>query len=272
MYALARELTRRGKDVIGSRDALVAGSMVHLGVAHHYARRGATQPQGVVANGELYYDPSVFYDPHDALDLYAAKPGPNAEVAAKHLGMVHDIIREYRKQRAGETLKVVAVETVAWGRFASPQDPSAIGVPLGEHRYDQSGRFDLVFEDSKGTVFICDTKTASRISDQADVYSRDGQFLLYSHMGQQLWGARFGGIILNLIQKAPYRNTRPTLLPVPGRLANFPRDVRYAEDQLARLEAQGLPAWEWPAVPAEFTCHHRYGACDVAELCDWGTL
>lgn len=270
MYAISREMAKRGQEVIGSRDALVVGSMVHLAVAHHYARRGAIQPDGVVANGQLHTDPADFYAPHDALDVYAAKPGPNRDIAAKNLGMVHDIAREYSRQRAGETMKVVAVETVAWGRFADPADPTAKDAPLGTHRYDESGRFDLVLEDSKGTVFIMDTKTASRIDNQGDYYARDGQFLLYAHMGTQLWGPRFGGTILNLIQKAPYRNTRPNLAPVPGRMANFPRDVRYAEDRLAELEAQGLPAHQWPAVPTELTCQHRYGPCDVAELCDWG--
>lgn len=54
-----------------SNPAQVLGSMVHVGLAHFFARTGTRQPNGLVWNGGRVKDPDFFFAPIDAICEYA---------------------------------------------------------------------------------------------------------------------------------------------------------------------------------------------------------
>lgn len=282
LYALARLLKNQGEEE-DVTDAMQGGTLLHAACAHHYARMGAATPQGVLVDGVEYTDPDAFYEPHDALDLVAATMG---NLGAKLAPKMHDAFRAYTLKYDREPgLRVLAVETVFWYRFAPPPEEDCVGgvpeigqwIPPGNGlpgrypRYDLSCRADLVIEDRGRKVWIVDHKGCSSPSrDLADSYARSGQFQMLRWVGSTL-GARFGGPLLNLIQREPpHRMDRPPLIPTPHRTRWFPQDVTWALDQLWALDRSGRPAAEWPARPSALVCRHRWDVCEVAEHCDWG--
>lgn len=266
-FALSRAATAAGERSPES-EATVLGSLCHIGAAHHYARKGAALPGGVVVNGETVSDPAMLYTPEEALEIVAAtKKG----IWMDCLDKAQMVVRAYREFWSNERVRPLMVETVLWFRpFPDPLNPDA---PLGQGRYDQSGRIDMcgMYDHS---VYILDHKTTSRVTNQASYYARSGQFLLYRHMGFKVFGEAFKGVVLNLLDigKPEPRFSRPQLPPIPGRFRRFPHDIAYAEDRLRSLEEQNLPPEFWPAHPSEHTCQTRYAECPVAEKCDWGSV
>lgn len=267
-FALQRAVAATGERSPESM-ATVLGSMCHIGIAHHYAIKGAQQRGGVIVGGQLITDPSALYSPEEALEIVA---GTKRGLWLEALDKAQTTIRAYREHYANEQSKVLMVETVLWYRCGV--DPDRPDAPLGEGKYDQSGRVDLASMFASGSIHIIDHKTTSRPSNQADYYGRSGQFMLYGHMGHSIFGDAFKGVLLNMIDLGTVspRFTRPQLPPVPGKYRRFRSDVVYAEDAIAALERRGLKPADWPAHPSEHTCQTRYSACPVAMQCDWGEI
>lgn len=274
----------RGKD-LPERDPLVRGSLLHLALAHHYARIGAAQPGGVIADGKQVNDPEQFWEPEEALGI-AARQGPLWE---KWAPKVADIYRAYAKFYGRENMRILAIETVVWHRFAPPPreewidgKPPELGQNIGTKeeprypRYDRSGRWDAVWERGN-RVFIVDHKSTSRMEKAQPIYyARGGQFNLYAWMGKAVFGKRFDGMVLNRVRCSDNpKFDRPALSPSPRRFLRFPRDLIYAIDRMEELKSKEergeITADQWPAQPSELICQHRYGACDVADQCDWGS-
>jgi hypothetical protein len=228
--------------------ALALGSMVHVGLAHHYARMREDQ-QG--------RDPAAYYEPLDAVTALAAKKdGPAWREFA---GLARDIVRGYVTRYAAERPEILHVEEV----FALEFD----GAPL-------TMRVDLVWRGRDGRVYFVDHKTTGRITtSHPRWYAVSGQFLAYRWAGRLAYGDQFGGVVCNLIQTDVKDITfaRPQLAPVPGLLRKFPEAIREAWRRLQELEARNLAVSEWPAHPSEHTCWTRYGACPMYARCEWAT-
>jgi hypothetical protein len=234
-----------GKKEEVERPPLVKGSLIHLGLAHHYQQLKETQ-QG--------RDPQVFYGPMEAIRLYGRLAGGlSAQWAEMACGVLEAYLKEYRN----ETWEIVDAEVLADGQ-------------IGGFRF--TGRFDLVYRDRQGRIWVVDHKTTTRFkSNQRRFYSISGQMLGYRLLAQQKYGKDFAGIRLNMIQHTgSIEFQRFSLTPAPNRLSQFPRTVAFAENLISKWTEHSKDPKDWPMVNSELVCFHRYGACDHLEKCTWG--
>lgn len=230
------------------RPALLKGSLVHQGLAHHYARLESIQ------HGR---DPDEWALPDAAIEACAEKLG---KAAAKYVDIAKRTVRDYAFHWSGEKLEVLHVEEV----FKSDIDG---------YRFTQ--RFDLVCREPDGKVWIYDHKTTGRLSAAvAERYTLSGQFLGMASFGSRIWGDGFGGVKINLIQlpDGPKASefSRRTPDPAPGALKSFPMTVLHARRRIDELDKSGLPPAEWPMVMSEQVCITAYGRCDYFDKCRFG--
>lgn len=259
------------------------GSILHVGLAHHYARIGARQPGGFWHAGVKYTDPEAFHDPETAMMLV------EHEHPLGELSTTLKTLRAYVKRYAGrEWKRILHVEDVFEARI--PVEPHEVGVwdfPIGPNgeflppvkigvrtvtEYPYSARLDFVAENMGGQVMVVDNKSTGRIeAKHPKAYSMHGQLLGQRWLAHQVYGNRFGGFVLNMVQTTePHKFERPTLDPAPALLNRFPSIVRDAERRLERMLDEGRPLDQWTPVASEQGCYGRYGLCPAARFCQWG--
>lgn len=244
-YEAKEEGTRAPTGPLQEAVPLVRGSLIHLGLAQHYAQVREYQNDG---------DPDRYYPPEDAMRIVAeAKGGTWASEVDECVQCVHAYFDHY----ANEDLKVLRVEEAYKGDFG--------GFPL-------TGRLDLVVEDRSGKVFVMDHKTTGFLSaKQRTYYSVSGQMHTYRWLAAKEYGERFGGMRVNLIQHTNgFKFARYDLDPAPHMFTNFPRIIKEAEEAILRYRAEGRKPSEWPMAVSELACFHRYGACEFLDKCKWG--
>jgi hypothetical protein len=235
-----------------AKDPLVKGSLIHIGLAHLYARAKAAQQKE---------DYEVFYTPQEALLIAAPSFGHLGE---KWLDLAKKVVANYEDLYTEEALrnyKILYVEEV-------------FQITINGRVYTQ--RPDLVVMDLDGRVWIWDHKSTYRVSPETIMrYTPSLQFLAYRWWGPMVFGERFGGVIVNGIQvNEPYVVRRGNVAPAPWMVSQFPRLVMEAEEQIARLKSEwesgkrGL--MEFPKAASESVCMTAYGPCDFMESCLWG--
>lgn len=228
---------------------LVRGTLMHLGLAHYYARLQQTQ------NG---LDPEEYLPPADAIRLLAEVKGhPYIRHSEDIVECVEGYIQKYAPL---DNFKVLHVEEL-------------FEATIGGYRF--TGRLDLVVEDSRGRVWAFDHKGTGHIdSKHRQYYSISGQLLGYKWLVRGAYGDRFGGLRINLIQHGnnDFKYERPQLLPAPALEAEWPQIVIDAEERITRNDESGRPYDKWPKAANEMTCFGRYGACPHIEKCKWGAL
>jgi hypothetical protein len=227
----------------GNSPALIKGSLIHTGLAHHYRRMMADQ------QGE---DREQWYEPMIAMQFQAAAEGVDW---IDCLEASQDCVKDYISHYGVEEFKVVAVEEM-------------ISTQIGEHLV--TGRADLIIQQrSTGKVWIVDHKSTGRISGaQSKYYGISGQLIGYEYMGREIFGEHWGGMLLNQVQHTKPKYNRVELPPAPNMLARFPQVVRDAEERIAQLESRDVH--NYPMAMNELTCYHRYGACNFVDKCRWG--
>ena len=255
---------RRGWDWEGEREpgkpwhseATARGTLLHVALAHHYARIQAVQEDR---------DPDTFYTPEIAVALMPqVETNPHdARMMTNVIAPVIEAYKGYVAHYAMETFKVLAVETVV------EIDIPGMGGPGQPPR--KTARVDLIYVNRAGKIVFVDHKSAGRITKEHRwQYARSGQFLMMRWLGAGL-GEKFGGVMLNLVQvgNAGTRYERPSLDPVPGFLTSLPLSLGYWERQRVAFEESGLPPELWPTVPSEHSCRGRYASrCPHADKCD----
>ncbi len=236
----------------GDRAPLLKGSLVHQGLAHHYARMQA---------GQEGKDPEIWAKPETAIEVCAEKLGPGA---AQYIGLSQSVVRAYAAHHANENIEVMHVEEV-------------FSAEIGGYKFTQ--RFDLVARDASGRVVILDHKTTGRIDASVPQrYVLSGQFLGMWNFGRMIWGDEFGGVRLNLIEIGGWgkeitpKFSRVPTDPAPHAMRLFPITVKAARDRIRALDEAGVDPWEWPKALSEQTCITAYGKCDGYELCRWGKV
>jgi hypothetical protein len=245
----------KGVQLERDRTPLIKGSLVHQGLAHHYAR---------MQNAQGGRDPDEWAVPDVAIE--ACADALNAEAgdheAWRFVDMAKQAVREYVAHYATEELDVLSVEEVFSANIAG-------------RRFTQ--RFDLVVRlRATGKVLIFDHKTTGRISGRVSSrYTLSGQFLGMAMFGRELWGDGFGGVIINLVglPQGPGERSefdRVSNDPAPHALRLFPLSVQHARERIEALDASGVDPWEWPKALSEQTCITPYGKCDGFNLCRWG--
>jgi hypothetical protein len=229
---------------LGSRDPLVRGSLLHIGLAHHYAREKAAN-EGT--------NPDVFYEPLDAIERAAPLFGADGE-RLKPIALAG--VKGYIAHYAVEAFTIVSVEELVVTTVG--------GYPL-------TARWDLVTQDRAGKFWIYDHKgTGSIDAKSSGRYDLSLQFLAMQWMGQEKWGANFGGVRVNLVGLIRPGFTRVSPQPAPHALALFPQAVIDAE---ATIERNALrDPWDWPKTLSEQACMTQYGVCEGVHPCQWGSV
>lgn len=233
-------------------EPLIRGSLGHVGLAHWYRRLKAWREEE---------DPDRWYAPLDAMRILAERNGP-AWLAL--LDLATRAVQTYVAHHGSrEPLRILAVE-------------EQIATEIGGHRYTQ--RVDMIAERPDGTVIYVDHKFVSRIgSKEIDRYTLSGQFLGLRMFGLAREGARFGGVVLNLVGMTggkeadggfAFRRAHPGL--APWALECHGQAVIDAEAEIARLVAEGRDPWRWPKRLNEAVCWTMYGPCAAFDLCRFG--
>ena len=241
-FALRYLVLTEGADA----EALVRGSLVHVGCAHRTARRRAIQ------RGE---DPNVYYQPDEAIALVAPKFGSTGlRLADKCLQLVQGYIARYDQDR----YEILQVEE---------QVEMTLG---GQHYFTQ--RYDWTGRDPAGKVWIFDIKTCSAITKALSfAYSLSGQFLIAQAYGQAKYGRDFGGVRLDFVQHTPpYKLERNNPMPAPFGVSRIVDTICRAEEEIARYEAEGVEPLKYPGSFNEHACFTRYGTCPYFTLCQFG--
>jgi hypothetical protein len=232
-------------DLEGSRGALVLGSLIHIGLAHNYQRQKETQ-QG--------RDPDCYYTPLEAIDAAAEQFGD----CATERDTAREVVTRYLATWGVEPIKIISVEDQYEALLKS--------------KWRFTARWDLVYEDVAGRVWVMDSKSTAKLtSGSGRTYSLSGQILMAQIMGHGIWGPRFGGVRLNFLQTVPpWKLSREAPEPAPAMLGAVVDRICRAEEQIAALEASGAPPDEWPPAINEHACMTRYGPCFFFDRCCWG--
>lgn len=247
------------------------GTILHAGAAHWYARHGADQPGGCTAVGHHYTSSSQLLTPHEAM-LAVADIEHRESGWTFDMPRLNDCMQAYMEYWTGDLgFRILHVEDVYTLNVEDPVRKDAEGRP---RVYTYTGRADLVYE-ANGFVRIVDHKGTGRITKSAvTAYSISAQFIGWQHVGAQVYGPRWGGMTLNLIQREPpFKFERPPLKPAPALISRFPQIVIDAQRRIDDLEAEGRPASEYPPMLHENGCIGRYaGGCDAMQACMWGRI
>lgn len=275
------------------------GIVIHTGLAHYYALRGIEQSGEVYAADEIYIDARMILDPHAAMQASAAgieeRSGLRIEV-----DRLSECLEAYKVAYSNDAWKVEAVECVVRaevvdeGRMRDGEWVDAgweDGLPVGEFvpypngprpaRYLYTARVDLMWSsvehrESDRRTYIVDHKGAAGAigagSSTVRGYATSGQIHGLRWLGQRVFGAQFGGVMLNMIgREPPFRFGRPPLESATAMTARFERTIIEAERRIAEAEMSGLPARDWTPAANETVCVGRYGVCPAWEkkLCQW---
>ena len=227
---------------------LVNGSLLHIGLAHLYRRRQATQ------NGE---DPSQWFEPHEAVKELSRRNAHESPLWEAGVDVVLPALGAYEARWRGEDWKVLAVE-----------EQLRAHVGEGKHLYTQ--RPDLIVESAQGRVFIIDHKSCYRITSKTlRQHILDGQFLGYQLFGHQLYGPRFGGVVVNRVMlSAPYGFDRTSVEPAPKALGDFTSLISTTEERIANCKDKEPD--DYPPAFSNQTCWGKYGQCHAYEICRFG--
>lgn len=224
---------------------LARGTLVHVGLAHYYARIWAA------SHGK---NPDMIPAPDRAIEVKAAQMGP---VGQGMLGVASSMLDAYWRVYPTESFKVVAVE--------EPME-----ITWGGARY--TARVDLVVDEG-GKVFIYDTKTTAQFQAKTiRKYTLHGQFFGQHYLGRRYYGDRFGGVVVNVVdQEGQCTRRRPD--PAPFTLRHFPQIIQRTHEQIEARKAEcgdDLEKWAAHACPDEQICVSPYGYCPAFQLCRYG--
>lgn len=212
--------------------ALTVGSMVHLALAHYYVE-----------------DKERFYSWQEALlEEYGDKLDDEFyQMCMTEAKRVMDIYKENLESEFLKESKVVSVEQIV----KTKEYPAVI-----------TARIDLVVEINNKIYFV-DHKTMSRErADQKEYFESSGQFLGHYLMGVDLYGDRFGGILINQIKLTKEIVSSCYALDIPTHLlSSFIEQIQWTYKKIFFDR-------EFPKrISNNGSCYTIYGRCDHYERC-----
>ena len=260
--------------------ALIRGSLGHAGLAQHYARKMEDQLRWQTEGGEESGLTVSEFAAHRRHTYVHARPSSGVDACAREIGRESiPYIDEMKRAVAAYIEKYDRLEDGIY-ELEVLHAEDVFEMDIAGHRYTQ--RLDLAVRE-RGKVYIWDHKFVGHISRTLPLrYALSGQFLGLQTFGAEVWGKDFGGVKLNLIDlgagaggnnkpvKKGYAFERRMVDPAPAALKGFKLTVLHARERIAALDADGLPAEEWPQALSEQTCITAYGPCEAFELCRWG--
>lgn len=240
------------------KDYLTRGTLVHVGLAHYYTRKGAKQKTGVVANGVHTKDPDRWHEPLVAVALAAERMHAEGDsFALKKLPLAQKLVQAYITVMAGSSMdygiQIVGVEVVTEIK-CGPQ-----GVPY-------TARMDLAVGTSDGAIQAWDHKILARVDRARAQYSFSGQIHGHRAIGHVLWGPKFGGSRLNVLSADPEDFTVERVMPyaAPALSHRLPDTVAQARSLIALYKQVYAPG-NWPVTYACVDAHGR--RCEGWDLC-----
>ena len=237
---------------------LIRGSLLHLGLAHHYAHLSIKKHGFALVNGVRIEDGEELLPPIEAVEIEAQR---NGILWTGHVPSIVDCLEAYaRKWGNDDNWDILGIEHEY--RMRLPTLPREVSL------YTQ--RADLVIrERSTGKVWIVDHKSAYMLNGKtAKQYVLHGQFLGYQAIGRKEYGRDFGGVLLNRIKINGNEFDRRPSEPAPASVSGFVRNLVHVEKQI--LEYLHLPPDAWPGTLHETVCVSKYGECPFFNRCQWG--
>ena len=231
---------------------LVRGTLIHTGLAHHYALMRARQ-QGDEETIKRLYDPikamSVL------ADYEKARKPEDADLWDEALHLGRSILPAYANRYAFEKLRIEVVEEV-------------FVLNLGAAPY--TFRLDLGVRDAGGKFWFFDHKTTTRLRrDHGTIYGLSIQFQAYAVAGQAIMGERYGGVTANMIEcgEGPLKFERPRMPSIPGFLAGFAERIESIHKRMVELVDAGIAPSRWPKRPGYGTCRAYGRICPFFDRC-----
>lgn len=262
-----REFTRRAGGLTLPRPAPTLGTLVHAGLAQHYAQRRGAQINGITNWADA--SEAIEHEARQGMAALAAANLPKTQYTdgvkvwadAAKKAQVLVLQHENRWARLEHRWIIRAVETV---------------VTFALSGVEFTARLDLVIEDEHGKIYIIDHKTAGVWGyTQRLGYALSGQILAFQLCGPALLrgamaGKTWGGVILNIIgtgTSATFLREPP--MHAPEGLRTFPQTVAKAAE--IRTEALKQDPQDVPGAYHEKACRTPYGLCDFIDRCRVGT-
>jgi len=254
MLCLRKAAAARAGVITISAQALYAGGLFHLGIAHDLARLAGVD----------------------------VMPGQEAMRLKAHLS-IEEVGKRPAQKGYDDCRRWLGFYLPAWQDYYGKWTIIAIEK---EYRFKVkshgkarllTGRADLVMRDPYGRYWILDHKTAFEISGQTlDQYVADIQMILYRLFGKILWKENFGGVIIGRVNKRYTGNNRERATAFDP----LPDADQAVEDAIATLSfwddlRDSLAHLPWQKQPASFTqhtCRDRYRPCDLVGYCLTGML
>jgi hypothetical protein len=254
LYALKYKAEKSASEMAPA-EALIKGSLIHIGIAHHYA----------LQMDKWKGKEDQLFSPADAvLELAEQQPTGHRAVWLNYVDQVQEVLTAYQLHWQSENWITRAVEhELLVHVFDDERDESIL--------YTQ--RVDAIWEHPiTGKIFYVDHKSAKNWSGRSlGQYSISGQMLGYAMIGQKKYGDRWGGVLLNVIQwpktSKPCEFSRTPVEPAPYAIANFKSTILHAEQTIHNY-AEREPM-DWPGVFHSGACWN-YGPCRFLSNCQWG--
>lgn len=249
------------------RDPLVKGSLIHVALAHHYARQQAPQ---------VDLDPDRYLTPHAAVEALAQKwAREGISVDPEFVPLVHATYDAYAAHYAFERFRLLSVERKV---------TEEIRGPLNGRMHRWTARIDLEIEDASGRVFIIDHKSYGTTGKRKkEGFELAGQVVGLTWWGRRTYGEQFGGVVINGLQwpKGPTKRYPEGLPPQFERFR--PRPAIYAVSKWPVSLEHHREYQEWlrdrygddpnnypQMLQEQGPCMDRYGACPFREACRLG--
>lgn len=241
-------------------DALVRGSIGHVGLAHHYARKWARE------NGE---NEESFYPPKEAMRLEAEKLG-----GTKFLSLLSGLYDYYAQTYEKEVVEVVSLEEVYSAEIPRLFDVNGVAYGNSATRpppWKHTQRIDLVARERDGKIYLWDHKfLAEPTADGVvETYSLSVQFVGLQYLGRLHFGKEFGGVRVNAIGHRNGKLVRELIPPAPGALKNFPYVIDEARRRVEFWKKADPSGESWPKALSETVCKNQYGICGAFKHCKW---
>ena len=245
--------------------ALIKGSLMHVGLAHHYELKRQA-PLNEKLEEQSLFCPDNPHLPHEAIQVLAdSQPDAHKGFWNRYVLEVQKTLDYYLLHWGSESWRPRAIERILETTIEDEERGKS---------YDYTQRADAIFTHPlKGKHFIWDHKTTFRIQESTTKrYTLSGQFLGYNMLGNRLFGERYGGVLLNMIgwcdkNKGP-QFERIVVPYSPFAQERFLKTLLHARrmmDDHAHLEPG-----QRPGAHHETVCWGTYGPCKYFHRCQHG--
>lgn len=253
-----------------SADALIVGGLVHLGLAHLYAKQGLTVPRNEVhILGQALMGTGVrdkLYGPLEAIAIAAQITEVENEALVKlSVSMIEDYVRLFALSHSQE-FRVRAIEhPVSISDWAPELPPYTM-------------LLDLMVETWQGRRVVIDHKTTSSTPSEAliEEFAMSGQFYGQKLAADRIFGQSDTTVEVNLLSKRGGGVRRRPLALSSYILDGFPAHVAQGLRHRAALVAAKPPKVDPYAWTPRLSggsgggCKNAYRLCSAVELCRGG--